>query len=1200
MDTTSDFEAQDDHRDRKERKVYTDFWALGDADDDIEGPQSFDLEEKLNSPKFNKNVVLSMKGSEFNLAYIQKHGFTEPLIFHNKEGLGIRIPTPSFNVGDVKTCVGSKRLLDVMDVRTQKNTEMTMKTWQEYYDKDNKDRLLNVISLEFSHTKLENFVEAPRVVRQLDWVDRVWPRHLKNMQTESTNVMDEMMYPKVQKYCLMSVKGCYTDFHVDFGGTSVWYHILRGAKVFWLIPPTDKNLGLYQEWVLSGKQGDTFFGDNVDICSRVYLQDGDTFFIPSGWIHAVYTPKDSLVFGGNFLHSFGIEKQLKIATVEEQTKVPQKFRYPFFTEMLWYTLERYVHCLLGQSYLRIPSDDDSWKLPGPPGEKLVPENVALSPQELLGLKAIVLYLHQLPIQRKNVPVLIYDAVSLLKCIRQVVEMHRYDDPAKAVTGKPILIWPGERAENVGKITPIRRQRPFKAITAGKVSNESDWVDSPSSNQEDVTKRRGRCGKCQACRNTEDCGQCANCMIRQKYKDSVDILRRKICVMNECMAPVLLHNTICGECGFDGWNETPHVVPKLHTTLSTLMECSICWKIVHPICIGHKSNPQVIAIVNDDLPNSWECPLCLDTSRPRTLKKHKSLEDSSMKGSMYNNNSNSMNQDVSSVSNNSVVNHNDAVTMNGNSSVSFPGNLKGSSITSSISTPFPAIVKEEKGEIRKSTQMMDKSARDDEDSVKQKLDEVVRRKSTEEAAKVIAGKMNAAIKRTLSTGSEGSKTKFPRRQPEEINGIVTTNNNSATHYDHKPVKLGNVSNDKDKLPSKKVKKEVVSEESDDDDDDEKDEAGVRKSSLPIKYPFRTELSGKIIGTSTKSLKKPTNVVRPSSEIAEDSSKKCKKKLGYPAVLKEKLILAPIFKWLDIQSLNRAVQVCKDWNRVGISPELWKTINLSHKKITAELLKGVVRRQPNIVILNWTQISKQQLVWLISRLPQLKHLSLQGNSWNTVSALKTCFCPVLEGLDLGYVDNLLDSGVRETLAAPLDSRPGLTDSKSRLRHLKYLNLSGAPLSDVSLRYVTQHAGSIAKLDLSSCSRITDAGIAQLGAPDSPSLENLTHLIVTGCPQITNISLDHLKRCKKLIYLDIKSIPQITVVGLTKFFNQLAEAEASGIRTSKMVVKHSLSTAQLELPNLHQNFYQSEMVSSRNSLTSPSFLVGVHINTTTPYLK
>lgn len=147
-----------------------------------------------------------------------------------------------------------------------------------------------------------------------------------------------------------------------------------------MIPPTDKNLELYQSWVLSGKQGDTFFGDNVEICSRVYLKSGDTFFIPSGWIHAVYTPKDSLVFGGNFLHSFGIEKQLKIATVEEQTKVPQKFRYPFFTEMLWYTLERYVHCLMGKSFIRIPTDDDDEndkELKPQSTERLVPEVISL-------------------------------------------------------------------------------------------------------------------------------------------------------------------------------------------------------------------------------------------------------------------------------------------------------------------------------------------------------------------------------------------------------------------------------------------------------------------------------------------------------------------------------------------------------------------------------------------------------------------------------------------------------------------------------------------------------------------------------------------------------------------------------------------------------------------------------------------------------
>lgn len=52
-----------------------------------------------------------------------------------------------------------------MEVATQRNLEMTMKEWQQYYDNPNRDRLLNVISLEFSHTKLENLVHPPRTVK---------------------------------------------------------------------------------------------------------------------------------------------------------------------------------------------------------------------------------------------------------------------------------------------------------------------------------------------------------------------------------------------------------------------------------------------------------------------------------------------------------------------------------------------------------------------------------------------------------------------------------------------------------------------------------------------------------------------------------------------------------------------------------------------------------------------------------------------------------------------------------------------------------------------------------------------------------------------------------------------------------------------------------------------------------------------------
>ena len=37
-------------------------------------------------------------------------------------------------------------------------------------------------------------------MRQLDWVEQMWPEELKNMQTNPTNDLNKMMYPKVQKY----------------------------------------------------------------------------------------------------------------------------------------------------------------------------------------------------------------------------------------------------------------------------------------------------------------------------------------------------------------------------------------------------------------------------------------------------------------------------------------------------------------------------------------------------------------------------------------------------------------------------------------------------------------------------------------------------------------------------------------------------------------------------------------------------------------------------------------------------------------------------------------------------------------------------------------------------------------------------------------------------------------------------------------
>ncbi|XP_026755018.1 jmjC domain-containing histone demethylation protein 1 isoform X2 [Galleria mellonella] len=580
-------------RERKQRKLYSDEWALGD--DEAEGGRGFSLADKLESPRFeHPGSVLEMHGSEITVSYLQKNGFTTPLLFKEKTGLGLRVPTSNFTVNDVRMCVGSRRLLDVMDVNTQKNIEMTMKDWQRYYDDPNKERLLNVISLEFSHTRLENYVQAPRIVRQVDWVETVWPRHLKDQQTESTNALDDMMYPKVQKYCLMSVKGCYTDFHIDFGGTSVWYHILRGAKVFWLIPPTEKNLQLYEKWVLSGKQSDVFFGDTVEKCIRVHLQAGYTFFIPTGWIHAVYTPSDSLVFGGNFLHQFGIEKQLKIAQVEDVTKVPQKFRYPFFTEMLWYVLDRYVSALLGRSHLTLEGQAAPLNSPLAAPLAAPAEHVHLTQNELHGLKAIVMYLHQLPAARKSVPELLSDPIALVRDVRTLVEQHRHDKQHLAVTGVPVLKGPEETPGSE------RRQSSGRGGRGG-AGRGGPARPRPEHANNAPRRRRTRCKKCEACQRT-DCGECVFCHDMVKFGGLGRA--KQTCVMRQCLQPMLPVTASCAVCHLDGWMQTP-VAPqaKGRNGPSSLRECSVCYSIVHPGCVPPGGQ------LNEDLPNSWECPTC---------------------------------------------------------------------------------------------------------------------------------------------------------------------------------------------------------------------------------------------------------------------------------------------------------------------------------------------------------------------------------------------------------------------------------------------------------------------------------------------------------------------------------------------------------------------------------------------------------------
>ncbi|KAK9325541.1 hypothetical protein V1517DRAFT_314427 [Lipomyces orientalis] len=290
----------------------------------------------IQNREFDKDDFQRINGYELTREFAEMGGVSQPVVVpkDRKDGLDLKIPE-SLTVRAVANLVGAETKVEVIDVPTQhESPNWDMQRWADYYDQpaELRDRVRNVISLEVSNTKLGDIIQRPKFVRDMDLVQKVWPAELK----------EKGEWPKVSLYCLMSVKNAYTDFHIDFGGSSVFYHIVEGSKIFLFAPPTSANLSKYEHWCLSSDQSKIFFGDLVKECHKVQLTEGDTMIIPSGWIHAVYTPVDSLVIGGNFLTARDLSMEIQIAKIEKKTKVPRKFRFPHFSKVLWLAANDYM------------------------------------------------------------------------------------------------------------------------------------------------------------------------------------------------------------------------------------------------------------------------------------------------------------------------------------------------------------------------------------------------------------------------------------------------------------------------------------------------------------------------------------------------------------------------------------------------------------------------------------------------------------------------------------------------------------------------------------------------------------------------------------------------------------------------------------------------------------------------------------------
>uniref|UniRef100_A0A8C2GKY2 [histone H3]-dimethyl-L-lysine(36) demethylase n=1 Tax=Cyprinus carpio TaxID=7962 RepID=A0A8C2GKY2_CYPCA len=1079
------------------------------SDDEIEGKRSFDVDEKLQSDRYNSDLVKIMDGKDFTLEYIQREGLRDPIIFKKADGLGIKMPDPDFSVSDVKLFVGSRRMVDVMDVTTQKGIEMSMSQWRRYYETppSEREKLYNVISLEFSHTKLEHLVKRPTSVDMIDWVDNMWPRHLKERQRDSTNAIIDMQYPKVQKYCLMSVEGCFTDFHIDFGGTSVWYHILRGRKVFWLIPPTPQNLELYENWVLSGKQGDIFLGDKASMCQRIELKQGYTFMIPSGWIHAVYTPMDTLVFGGNFLHSFNIPMQLNIYNIEDRTRVPAKFRYPFYFEMCWYVLERYLYCMTNTSHLtpefqkhslgigNVEKEEELLKeeseeeaaSPARPGVK-----VHLTPFELQGLWELLHKLEELPAHKKCVPSGIRNAPALLSDIRKLLEEHANDNPKLSYTGKPIVKWP-KRPSWYQPPPPLSLLYRPRAPGSAPVLPPVPRPVKPSSSISALRRRRVRCKRCEACLRTE-CGDCNYCRDMRKFGGPGRL--KKSCVLRQCLAPALPLTAVCAICK-EGYQESED-----SESVQTLMECSECAQITHPECIQVPGE----GIINKDLPSCWECPKCVQGKKIETrssvslspkLLRQRSLERGGV---------------VRAGPGRSISRGRGMSSCRGRG-VRLRGGGRGGGLRERMEMEVERddSVEEEQAERKENGQYNGKENRPQRRGGRASEDENGdgpqngESEGSSEGGEPTPSDTSVVLSDDVrGQGSCVTVTLQPsrgRRDPSAIVPKLEANLSSRSlPQNHKALLRPPLSASKHSHMVRSLR------------------SNFRDS------PHR--LTRERIGKKARSEKAKSSDSRPSSTLRPSAEQNGGNEPGW-----EREVWVSVFRYLTRAELCVCMAVCKSWYKWGCDKRLWTRITLSRcRSISPQALTGIIKRQPATLDLSWANISKKQLSWLINRLPGLKDLVLSRCNWTTVSALSSPSCPLLRSLDLSWADGVKDAQIRELL-----NPPG-SDNRSQMKNMQCLWLCGLEVTEATLRLIIRHMPLLTRLELSHCP-ITDGALNLLSAVGSSTRNTLTHLNLAGCSRLTDRCLVYLRRLSCLSVLDLRGCKGVSRQACESFISELS---------------------------------------------------------------
>uniref|UniRef100_A0A8C9Y7Z5 Lysine (K)-specific demethylase 2Ba n=1 Tax=Sander lucioperca TaxID=283035 RepID=A0A8C9Y7Z5_SANLU len=669
------------------------------------------------------------------------------------------------------------------------------------------------------------------------------------------------------------------------------------------------------------------------------------------------------------------------------------------------------------------------------------------------------------------------------------------------------------------------------------------------------RRRTRCRKCEACLRTE-CGECHFCKDMKKFGGPGRM--KQSCIMRQCIAPVLPHTAVCVVCKEAGKEDTLEDEEDKFNFM--LMECSICNEIVHPHCLKVS---DASGVVNDELPNCWECPKCNHAGKSGKQKRGPGFKyASNLPGSLLREQK--------------------------------PAKEEGDATSAARRRP-------ERDETPRSR---DETPRSRDETPRPRGEDALQRpqpqpltlpppllsprpRPEDKLRKKRKSALLHACVRAAVGDSDQSLCSSPQAGPSSEGGSETQEKGPSRPKARRKRRLPNreLSRELSRALNTQIQETCLANENrqplkvEPETENEEPHRLFRSGGEPgdqrhlkpremngTPWELRHFYPGPITPLGfNRSM--PTN--RPPPPLSPPKCVQVERHVIRPPPIcpppdrlplrdgkmhvAQREVWMTTFGFLTHRELCVCMRVCKTWNRWCCDKRLWTKIDLNRcTSITPLMLSGIIRRQPLALDLSWTNISKKQLSWLINRLPGLRVLRLSGCSWAAVSALCTSSCPLLRSLDVQWVEGLKDAQMRDLLSPPTDNRPGQLDNRCKLRNVQDLRLAGLDITDTSLRLICRQMASLSTLDLSYCNHINDQSVNLLTAAGTTTRDSLMDINLSVCNRVTDHSLTFFKRCGSICQIDLRFCKQVTRTACERFIAEMSVSVPFRLTEDKLLQK------------------------------------------------